>query len=136
MEMQELNNTIIEGFRANAGVVGGQFEGVPLLLLTTTGAKSGLSRTIPLAYLVDGDRQVISASFAGAPTNPPWYHNLIANPMVGVEVGAECFEARAEILDEPERTESYEKMAAATPAFAEYRDKTTRTIPAIALRRR
>ena len=133
MDMQEFNNTIIAEFRANAGVVGGQFEKVPLLLLTTTGAKSGISRTIPLAYLADGDRQVIFASFAGAPKNPPWYNNLIANPNVGVEVGAQRFEARAEILEEPERTELYEKMAAAVPTFADYQNKTTRTIPVIAL---
>jgi deazaflavin-dependent oxidoreductase (nitroreductase family) len=136
MDIQEFNNAIIEEFRANGGKVGGQFEGAPLLLLTTTGAKTGLSRTNPLVYLAVGDRQVIVASYAGAPTNPPWYHNLIANPDVGVEVGAERFDARAEVVDEPERSELYEKMVAVMPIFSEYQSKTTRTIPVIALRRR
>ena len=133
MDLQEFNKTIIDEFRANEGVVGGQFAGARLLLLTTTGAKSGLTRINPLAYLADGDRHIIIASFAGAPSNPPWYHNLLANPEVGVEVGSDRFNARADVLTEPERTELYAKMAQMMPVFTEYQSKTTRTIPVIAL---
>jgi deazaflavin-dependent oxidoreductase (nitroreductase family) len=135
MEMQEFNKAIIEEFRANSGKVGGQFAGAPLLLLTTTGAKTGKTRVNPLAYLKDGDRYVIIASYAGAPNNPPWYHNVLAHPNVTVEVGDEQFEARAEVVSEPQRTELYRKMASIMPPFAEYERKTTRTIPVIALRR-
>ncbi len=133
MDIQELNKAIIAEFRANGGNVGGQFKGAPLLLLTTKGAKSGKTRVNPLAYLADSDRHVIIASYAGAPSNPPWYHNLIANPVVEVEVGDARFKARAEVLGEPERSKLYKKMAQAMPVFAEYEKKTRRTIPVIAL---
>jgi deazaflavin-dependent oxidoreductase (nitroreductase family) len=136
MDMQDFNKQIIEEFRANGGKVGGQFQGAPLLLLTTTGAKTGKKRVNPLAYLADGDRYVIIASYAGAPSNPPWYHNLVANPDVTVEVGRERFDARAEVVAEPQRTQLYKKMAAIMPPFAEYERKTTRKIPVIALSRR
>ena len=135
MDMKEFNKSIIEEFRANAGVVGGQFAGAPLLLLTTIGAKTGQTRVNPLAYLADGDRYVIIASFAGAPSNPPWYHNLRANPEVTVEVGSETFSARAQTVAEPERTALYDKMVATMPVFREYQEKTSRTIPVIALER-
>jgi deazaflavin-dependent oxidoreductase (nitroreductase family) len=133
MALQDFNKSIIDEFRANNGVVGGQFAGAPLLLLTTTGAKSGLSRVNPLAYLADRNRHVIIASYSGGPTNPPWYHNLIANPGVHVEVGSDSFSAKAEVVSEPERSELYKKIADAMPAFAEYQTKTTRVIPVIAL---
>jgi len=136
MDIQDFNKTIIEEFRANGGKVGGQFEGAPLLLLTTTGAKSGASRVNPLAYLADGDRHVIIASYAGAPTNPPWYYNLVANPDVDVEVGKQRFKARATVLKDPERSKLYQKMVSVMPVFAEYQRKTTRSIPVIALRRK
>ena len=135
MDTQAFNKAIIDEFRANNGVVGGQFAGAPLLLLSTTGAKSGLARVNPLVYLADDDRQVIIASFAGAPTSPPWYHNLLANPEVGVEMGSENFKASAGVLDEPERTELYAKMVEIMPVFSEYQSKTTRVIPVIALTR-
>ena len=135
MDVQDFNKSIIDEFRANNGVLSGQFAGAPLLLLTTTGAKSGLSRVNPLAYLADKNRHIIFASYAGAPTNPPWYHNLLANPEVYVEVDSDSFRARAQILSEPERTELFKKMANAMPAFAEYQTKTTRVIPVIALTR-
>lgn len=134
--MQEFNKAIIEEFRANGGKVGGQFAGAALLLLTTTGAKTGKTRVNPLAYLQDGDRYVIFASFAGAPNNPPWYYNILAHPNVTVEVGDERFEAHAEVVQEPERTGLYGKMASIMPPFAEYERKTERKIPVIALRRR
>ncbi len=135
MDIQELNKAIIAEFRANGGNVGGQFKGAPLLLLTTKGAKTGKTRVNPLAYVADGGRHVIIASYAGADSNPPWYHNLIANPVVEVEVGKERFKARAEVVGEPERAKLYTKMAQAMPAFAEYEKKTTRKIPVIALTR-
>lgn len=133
--VQDFNKKIIDEFRANQGRVGGQFNGMPLLLLTTKGAKSGLSRTNPLAYLHDGDRYVIIASFAGAPKNPPWYHNLVAHPNVRVEVGGQSFDARAEVVKEPERSALYQKVEAKMPVFSEYKRKTQRSIPVIALRR-
>lgn len=135
MDLQEMNKAIIEEFRANDGKVGGQFAGAPLLLLTTIGAKSGLSRTNPLVYLTDNDRYVIIASYAGAPTNPPWYYNLVANPDVQVEVDSQRFRARAVVMEEPERFDLYQRAAAAMPVFAEYQGKTSRTIPVIALKR-
>ena len=133
--IQDFNKKIIAEFRANQGKVGGQFDGMPLLLLTTKGAKSGASRTNPLAFLRDGDRYVIIASYAGAPKNPPWYHNLVANPTVRVEVGGQSFYASAEVVKEPERSALYQKVEAAMPVFSEYKRKTQRVIPVIALRR-
>ena len=135
MDMKEFNNTIIKEFRANGGKVSGQFAGAPLLILTTKGAKSGATRENPLAYLVDNDRYVIIASYAGAPTDPPWYYNLVKDPKVTVEVGKEKFTARAEVVSEPDRTKLYQKMASIMPTFSEYEKKTTRKIPVIALRR-
>jgi deazaflavin-dependent oxidoreductase (nitroreductase family) len=129
------NAAIIEEFRANSGKVGGAFEGKTLLILHTTGAKSGEERVNPVAYIMDGDRLVIIASKAGAPTNPNWFHNILANPKVKVEVGAEQFEARAVIEPEPERTRLYNKMVEVMPGFAEYQQKTTRVIPVITLKR-
>ena len=129
----EWNRKIIEEFRANEGKVGGQFANTPLLLLHTTGAKSGLPRINPVAYLNDGERYVIIASKGGAPTNPDWYYNVAANPEVDVEVGTEQFSARAAIAEEPERTQLFEKMAAKNPGFAEYQRKTKRIIPVIVL---
>jgi deazaflavin-dependent oxidoreductase (nitroreductase family) len=105
------------------------------LLLTTTGAKTGLSRTNPLMYFVDNDRYLVVASYAGAPRNPPWYYNLISNPTVGVEIGIEQFTARAEALPEPERSVQFAKIASAISTFAEYQRKTTRAIPMVALYR-
>ena len=135
MDMQEFNESIIDEFRTNDGVVGGQFAGAPLLLLSTTGAKTGLPRVNPLAYLADGDRHIIIASYAGGPNNPPWYYNLLANPEVSVEVGSERFTARTEVLNEPERTELFARMVEMMPVFSEYQSKTTRVIPVVALTR-
>lgn len=134
-ELREFNKSIIDEFRANDGVVGGMFADAQLLLLTTTGAKTSLIRINPLVCLSDGDRYIIIASYEGAPTNPPWYYNLLSNPEVGVEVGSEQFAARATVLDEPERTELYAKMVKIMPIFTEYQSKTTRVIPVVALTR-
>jgi len=129
------NKAIIDEFRANAGKVGGPFAGRTLLLLHTIGAKSGQERVNPVAYIADGDRLVIIASKGGAPTNPDWYHNIVANPLVTVEVGTEKFQVRATVSAEPERTRLYNQMIAMMPGFAEYLRKTKRIIPVIILRR-
>ena len=129
------NLGIIQEFRANAGKVGGPFAGRSLLLLHTIGAKSGQPRINPVACIRDGDRLVIIASKGGAPTNPDWYHNLLANPLVTVETGTEQFQARATVAAEPERTRLYNQMVAMMPGFAGYQQKTTRIIPVIILTR-
>jgi deazaflavin-dependent oxidoreductase (nitroreductase family) len=127
------NQTVIETFRANKGVVPGPNR---LILLTTTGARSGLPRTSPVAYSTDGDRLVIVASKGGAPINPDWYFNLLANPIVTVELGAEKFQARASVVaDESERERLYAHHAELMPGFADYPQKTTRTIPVVLLER-
>jgi deazaflavin-dependent oxidoreductase (nitroreductase family) len=126
------NQTVIERFRANGGAVQGWAQ---LLLLTTTGAHSGKPRTTPLAYSTDGDRLVVAASKGGAPTNPDWYFNLLANPIVTVELGRERFQARATIAEEPERTRLYRQHAELMPGFAGYQQKTTRPIPVVLLER-
>jgi len=129
------NKGIIAEFRANAGQVGGHFAGSPLLLLHTTGAKSGAERVNPVAYVRDGDRLVVVASKAGAPTNPDWYHNLVANPQISVEVGTGRFEGEATVAAEPERTRLYGEMVKVMPGFADYLHKTTREIPVVVLSR-
>ena len=134
-EMKTFNEKIIEEFRANDGKVGGQFEGAPMLLLTTTGAKTGRRLTSPLVYGKDGERLLIFASKAGAPTNPALYHNLVANPTVTVEVGSETFEARASVVTGEERDRLYAEQAKRMPGFATYQQNTTRVIPVVALER-
>jgi deazaflavin-dependent oxidoreductase (nitroreductase family) len=129
------NQAIIAEFRANDGKVGGQFEGAPLLLLTTTGAKSGRRRTTPLMYNTEGDRLLVFASKGGAPTNPDWYYNVRANPTVTVEVGTDTFEATAAVVTGEERDRLYTRHAEQYPGFAEYQANTTRTIPVVALDR-
>ena len=132
-EANDRNMLIIQEFRANAGKVGGPFAGKSLLLLHTTGAKSGQPRINPVACIRDGNRLVIIASKGGAPTNPDWYHNLLANPLVSVETGTEQFQARASVAVEPERTRLYDKMVAMMPGFAEYQRRTKRVIPVVIL---
>ena len=133
--MHEFNQKIIEEFRANAGKVGGQFAGASMLLLTTTGAKSGKSRTTPLVYTKDGARMVIIASMAGAPNNPDWYHNLKAHPTATIEVGGEKFQVKAAVTSGDERERLYNAQAALMPFFNDYRKKTTRVIPVFVLER-
>ena len=133
--MNDFNASVIAEFRAHGGRVGGPFEGAPLLLLTSTGAKSGEERTTPVMYLPDGERMVIFASKAGAPTNPAWYHNLVANPTATVEVGTESFQARARVASGEERAELYNRQAELRPQFADYAEKTTREIPVVVLER-
>ena len=131
----ERNIGIIQEFRANGGKVGGPFAGKSLLLLHTIGAKSGLEHINPVAYVTDGPRFVVIASKGGAPTNPDWYYNLLANSLVMVEVGTEQFLVRATVSAEPERTRLFNQMVAMMPGFAEYQRKTTRVIPVIILAR-
>src|SRR5882724_4269357 len=132
-DFEAWNRQVIEEFHANEGKVNG---GNSLLLLRTTGARSGKQRVNPLAYTTDGERLVIIASKGGTPTNPDWYHNIVAHPDVTVEVGTETFEARATVVEGPERDELYAKQAAIMPNFAEYQAKTTRQIPVIVLTRK
>jgi deazaflavin-dependent oxidoreductase (nitroreductase family) len=134
-DRNDWNHQMIEQFRGNNGNVGGYWEGKPLLLLTTTGTKSGKRRTTPVMYLRDGDRLLVFASKSGAPTNPDWYHNLIAHPKVTVEVGSETYEAHATVLKGAERDRFYAEHADLYPQFKEYQEKTTRKIPVIALER-
>lgn len=131
-DWDQFNAGVIEEFRANGGNVEGRRA---LLLLTTIGAKTGKPRVVPLVYTRDGDDIVIIASKGAEPTNPDWYHNLVANPEVTVEVGPETFQAKARITDGDERRRLYDAMAAEMPFFAEYERKTERTIPLVVLER-
>ena len=132
-EANDRNKQIIDEFRANDGKVGGRFEGRTLLLLHTKGAKSQQERINPVACIKDGERLAVIASKGGADTHPDWYYNVVANPLVSVEVGAEKFQARASVAEEPERTRLYDKMVEIMPGFGDYRLKTTRVIPVIVL---
>ena len=131
--VSDWNKKIIAEFRENEGVVGGPYEGKTLLLLHTTGAKSGQERVNPLMTYADDGRYVVVASKGGAPTHPDWYHNVLANPEVKFEVGTQQIAARAEIASEPERTRLYEKMEAIASGFTEYKQKAGRTIPVVIL---
>jgi deazaflavin-dependent oxidoreductase (nitroreductase family) len=132
-DAKDRNARIIEEFRANEGNVGGYFAGRPMLLLHTKGRKSGLPRTNPVVYLPDGDRFVIIASKGGAPKDPQWYRNLVADPNVEIEVGTRRIPVKAVVITGPERDELYARQAEKMPAFADYERKTERTIPVIAL---
>jgi deazaflavin-dependent oxidoreductase (nitroreductase family) len=131
--VSDFNDKVIEEFRANEGKVGGPFEGAPVLLLTSTGAKSGQRRTTPVVYQRDGERMVIFASKAGAPENPAWYHNLCANPTATVEVGGDTLEVEAIVTAGDERERLFRRQTELMPQFAEYEQKTTRQIPVVAL---
>jgi len=134
-EFDDFNRKIIEEFRANGGKVGGPFEGAPMLLLHTTGAKSGAERVNPLVYRPEGDDLVIFGSKAGADTHPDWFHNLRANPQASVEVGTESVPVTSRVAEGDERERIWSAQKAAAPGFAEYEAKTTRTIPVIVLER-
>jgi deazaflavin-dependent oxidoreductase (nitroreductase family) len=127
--IKAFNQAITDEFRANDGKVGGQFEGADLLLLTTTGAKSGQPRLSPLAYLRIEDKLIIIGSFAGSDFNPAWVHNLRANPSAQVEIGTDSFDVTARELPPAERDAAFFKVAAAAPGFADYQAKTARVIP-------
>jgi deazaflavin-dependent oxidoreductase (nitroreductase family) len=131
-DFNEWNKQVIAEFRQKGGKVG-EDGGASLLLLNTIGAKSGQPRTNPLAYYSENGRIFIFASKGGAPTNPDWYHNIVAHPDVTVELGTEKFPAKAVVLGEQERDEIYAKQAARASNFAEYQEKTTRKIPVVEL---
>ena len=131
----DFNAQIIKEFRANGGKVGGPFGGAPVVLLTSTGAKSGRSHTTPLVYLADGDRIVVFASMGGAPTNPAWYYNLRAHPDASIEIGTETRPVKAVITSGEERDRLFRRQVSIFPTFGEYEQKTTRTIPVVALER-
>ncbi len=131
--IKAFNEAIADEFRANDGKVGGQFEGADLLLLTTTGAKSGEPRISPLAYFRIDGKLLIIGSFAGSDVNPAWVHNLRANPAARVEIGNESSDVTARELPSGERDDLFGQIAAAAPGFAEYQAKTTRVIPVFEL---
>ncbi|HEY7917709.1 MAG TPA: nitroreductase family deazaflavin-dependent oxidoreductase [Acidimicrobiales bacterium] len=134
--MNDFNLHIIEEFRKNNGVVSGPFEGTPVVLLTTKGAKTGLSRTTPLVGQVADDGTLfVFGSKGGAPTNPDWYYNLVANPRVGVEFGAQTYDAKAEVVTGPYRDEVFARQTEQFPDFGDYEKTAKRVIPVIALRR-
>jgi deazaflavin-dependent oxidoreductase (nitroreductase family) len=133
--MQAFNKNIIDEFRANAGKVGGPFEGATLLLLTTTGAKSGQPRLAPLVYLTIDGKMIIIGSKAGADTNPDWVHNLRAYPRAHVEVGTDAFDVTARELPHAERDAIFDKVVAAAPGFGKYQSNTSRVIPLFELQR-
>jgi deazaflavin-dependent oxidoreductase (nitroreductase family) len=142
-----LNGGVIAEFRANGGVCGGRWEGNPMVLLTTIGARSGKERTSPLTYTIDrktdgdgdptgeADRLVLIASRAGDDRHPDWFHNLVANPDVIVELGAERFAATATVVDEPERTRLMNARIDEMPRFGDYAEQTDRTIPVVVVTR-
>ncbi len=127
--LDDFNRNVVEEFRANGGKVGGYFEGASLLLLHTTGAKSGKERVSPLAYLTVDDKMLIFGSYAGAPKDPAWVHNLRANPSVRIEVGTETYAVTARELPEDERRATFPKVVAVAPVLADYQANTERSIP-------
>ena len=132
-DADDFNAQIIKEFRENHGKVGGGFEGAPMLLLTTVGAKSGATRVNPMMYLADGERRYVFASKAGAPTNPDWYYNLLAHPEVSIEVGDQRVDVLATPVTGADRDRIYAQQATLYPGFAEYEEKTDRVIPVVAL---
>jgi deazaflavin-dependent oxidoreductase (nitroreductase family) len=134
-DWEAFNRGVVDQFRANGGVGPGRWADRPLLLLTTIGAKSGQLRTTPLLYSTDGDRLVVIASKGGEPTNPDWYHNLLAQPEATVEVGGERFPVRATIAEGAERRRLFDQQAAQMPFFADYERTAPREIPVVVLTR-
>ena len=133
--MADFNSQIVDEFRANAGVVGGPFDGATLLLLHTTGAKSGQERVVPLVYRSDGNNLVVFGSKGGAPSHPDWYRNLVANPKATVEVGTDRFDVVAHTAEGDERTRIWELQKQEVPQFAQYEQNTDREIPVVVLER-
>ncbi|MEM6108028.1 nitroreductase family deazaflavin-dependent oxidoreductase [Mycobacterium sp. 050272] len=133
--VKAFNDAIADEFRANGGKVGGQFEGADLLLLTTTGAKSGQQRVSPLAYFTIDGKLIVLGSFAGSPKDPAWVHNLRANPRAHIDLGTEAYDVTAHELPAAERDQLFDKVVAVAPGFADYQSKTSRVIPLFELRR-
>jgi len=135
-DMQDYNQRMIEDFRASRSKNGVPLNGRPMLLLTTTGAKSGQRRTTPVMYIPDGERVLVIASNAGAPSHPDWYRNLVAHPEVTVEVGSETFEGAAVVAEGSERQRLWSRIVELYPFFADHQAKITRQIPVVVLERR
>ncbi|UXA20174.1 nitroreductase family deazaflavin-dependent oxidoreductase [Mycobacterium sp. SMC-4] len=133
--LDEFNRNIVNEFRANGGRVGGPFEGATLLLLHTTGARSGRPRMSPLAYLTIDDKMIIVGSYAGGPKDPAWVHNLRANPTAHIELGDDSFDVVARELSADERAATYPKIVEIAPVFADYQANTSRAIPLFELSR-
>ncbi|HEY7020756.1 MAG TPA: nitroreductase/quinone reductase family protein [Ktedonobacterales bacterium] len=134
-EMNEYNRRLIEDFRAHGGKVSGDFANTPMLLLTSTGARSGQRHTAPMGYMPDGGRLIVFAANGGSPTNPDWYHNLVAHAHVTVEVGTEIFDALAVVAADAERERLWTEGVAMFPFLAKHQAKTSRQIPVISLSR-
>jgi deazaflavin-dependent oxidoreductase (nitroreductase family) len=134
--IDDFNKRVMAEFHANGGKVGGRFEGADILILTSTGARSGQTRWNPLAYSTDGDRYIIVASKGGAPTSPDWYHNLVAHPSAVIEVGTEVIEVEATVATGAERDRLYAQHAVKMPQFLDYAKNTNRTIPVVVLTRK
>lgn len=132
-DQRETNRRVIEEFRANGGVLGPPFSGGNLLLLTTTGARTGRRHTTPMMFVPQGDRLMVIASNIGAPTHPDWYRNLVANPTVTVELGTETFEARATTATGEERARLWASLLEGFPFFADHQAETDREIPLVLL---
>lgn len=132
-EAQDRNRKIVEEFRSNGGRVGGPFEGAPVLLLHTTGARTGLERVTPLMYLEADGAYTVFATKGGAPTNPDWFHNLLAHPLTDIEVGTEIRQVRARVADGGERDLLWEQQKSRFPNFAAYETRTSRRIPVVVL---
>ena len=137
MDFDEMNRQVIDEFRANKGAVdeaaGGYFKGKPVLLVHTTGARTGAARVNPLMYLDEDGHRYVFASKGGAPDNPDWYYNLVANPDVTVDVGTESYPATASVITGAERDRVYAEQSRHWPQFGEYEQQTTRTIPVVEL---
>jgi deazaflavin-dependent oxidoreductase (nitroreductase family) len=133
--MSDWNTAVIEEFRANDGKVGGNFEHIPLLLLHTTGAKTGKERVNPLAYQAVGDDVAVFASKGGSPTHPDWYRNLVAEPRATIEIGSETFPVRARVANGEERERIWSVQKERVPGFADYEQRTARQIPVVVLER-
>jgi deazaflavin-dependent oxidoreductase (nitroreductase family) len=133
--MKEFNQLLIDQFRARGGRLTGQLAGAPLLLLNTVGAKSGRAHTTPLGYIRDAGRYVVAASNAGAPTNPAWYHNLLARPTATVELGPDRFDVRSRVAEGEERGRLFQQLAAQWPMQLDCQQKTSRQIPVVVLER-
>lgn len=135
-EQQDFNRSVIEEFRANAGRVGGRLEGIDLVLVTHTGARTGRALTTPLGHVVDGDDLVIIAANRGSATHPSWYHNMIANPDVTVEVGSATYQAKAVVATGDERTRLWDEVVALKPFLLDFQEQAgPRAIPLVVLRR-
>jgi deazaflavin-dependent oxidoreductase (nitroreductase family) len=133
--MSDWNTRVIEEFRANAGKVGGSFEGAPMLILHSTGAKTGQERVKPLVYQAVGDGVAVFASKGGAPDNPDWFHNVVAHPDVTVEIGTDTVPMRARVAEGDERERIWARQKQLMPGFADYEANTARQIPVVILER-